>query len=198
MANEYGTLAQLKASLSIPADDTTQDNLVQQAHTAASRAIDRTTGRRFYLDPAPVRREFRTLGRLVCEDDGDTLLLPDIGDAAGLIVESADSRTGPWTAVADYAVVPENALLDNEPVTGLLRDSGEWGTRWVRITARWGWPAVPDEVVSAALLQAARLFRRKDSPEGVMGSAEWGLIRLSRVDPDVQALIQHLILIGIA
>jgi hypothetical protein len=68
----------------------------------------------------------------------------------------------------------------------------------VRVTAKWGWPAVPDTVVQATLIQASRLYRRKDSPEGVLGSAEWGTVRLGRVDPDVYALIQQLILPGMA
>jgi hypothetical protein len=41
-----------------------------------------------------------------------------------------------------------------------------------------------------------RLFRRKDSPEGVTGSAEWGVVRLSRRDPDVWVLIEPYILPG--
>ncbi|MDX2921298.1 hypothetical protein PV370_25695, partial [Streptomyces sp. NE06-03C] len=66
----------------------------------------------------------------------------------------------------------------------------------VQVTARWGWPAVPDEIVQATLIQAARLYKRKDSPEGVTGSAEWGVVRLSRRDPDVWALIEHYVLPG--
>jgi hypothetical protein len=51
--------------------------------------------------------------------------------------------------------------------------------------------------VQATLIQAARLYRRKDSPEGVTGSAEWGVVRLPRIDPDVSALIKDLTLPGI-
>jgi hypothetical protein len=59
----------------------------------------------------------------------------------------------------------------------------------VRVTARWGWPSVPDGVAQAAALLAARLYRRKDSPEGVLGSSEWGAVRVARFDPDVEGLI---------
>jgi hypothetical protein len=55
---------------------------------------------------------------------------------------------------------------------------------------------VPDEVVQATLLQAGRLYRRKDSPEGVTGSADWGMVRLPRLDPDVMALIEPYMLPG--
>lgn len=68
----------------------------------------------------------------------------------------------------------------------------------MRITAQFGWPAVPDDISEAALIQAARLFKRKDSPEGVIGNAEWGVVRLSRRDPDVWNLIEQYVLPGFA
>ncbi|MFC8456442.1 hypothetical protein ACFUJ0_06100 [Streptomyces sp. NPDC057242] len=66
----------------------------------------------------------------------------------------------------------------------------------MRVGTRFGWPAVPDDITEAALIQAARLYRRKDSPEGVTGSAEWGVVRLSRRDPDVWNLIDPYVLPG--
>jgi hypothetical protein len=76
--------------------------------------------------------------------------------------------------------------------------NGTWGTATtrVRVTAKFGWPTVPDDIVQACLIQASRLFKRADSPEGVMGSSEWGVVRLSRRDPDVWALIEPYTLPG--
>jgi hypothetical protein len=48
----------------------------------------------------------------------------------------------------------------------------------------------------ATLIQALRLYKRKDSPEGVLGSAEWGTVRVSRLDPDVAKLVESLVLPG--
>ncbi|MDT0306868.1 phage gp6-like head-tail connector protein [Streptomyces sp. DSM 44917] len=198
MANEYADLAALKGTLNIETADTTADAALNRALTAASRSIDRTCGRRFWLDPAPVARTYRLRGRLLCEDDGELLLTDDIGSATGLVVETGSGST--WTTAAGWETAPENAAVEGRPVTGLLRTGGTWGwdhtSARVRVTARWGWPQVPDEVVQATLIQAARLYRRKDSPEGVTGSAEWGVVRLSRRDPDVWALIEGLILHG--
>lgn len=199
MANEYASLDTLKDSLSMHDDDESRDALLTRALSAASRSIDRTTGRRFWLDPALVPRTFNPRGRVVCEDEGEVLLVDDIGSITGLVVETGSGST--WTATTNYEATPDNALLDGRPITGLLRVNGIWslyyGTRTrVRITARFGWPKVPDEVEQAALIQASRLFKRKDSPEGVMGSAEWGVVRLSRRDPDVYGLIEPFILPG--
>jgi hypothetical protein len=196
VANEYGDLGALKERLGIESSDTSRDSLLTKALAAASRGIDRATGRRFWLDPAVVARTFNPRGRVVREADGDVFLVDDIGSIAGLIVETGSGAS--FAAVTGYETAPDNALLDGQPITGLRRVNGFWGTATsrVRITARFGWPSVPDDVAEAALIQAARLFRRKDSPEGVTGSAEWGVVRLSRRDPDVWNLIEPFILPG--
>ena len=48
---------------------------------------------------------------------------------------------------------------------------------------------VPDNLREAVLLQTARQFRRRLSPEGVAGFGDFGAVRVSRVDPDVEQLI---------
>ncbi|WP_460067382.1 phage gp6-like head-tail connector protein [Streptomyces sp. YKOK-I1] len=195
MANEYVTLYELRRQFGLEPDDESRDAELDRVRASASRSIDKATGRRFWLDEAPVQRTFRLAGRVVCEDDGDLLLVDDIGDATGLVVETGSGSS--WTAITGYETQPDNALADGRPITGLLR-SGSWGstTTRVRVTARFGWPAVPEDIHEAALIQASRLYKRKDSPEGIIGSAEWGVRNLSRRDPDVWALIEPFILPG--
>lgn len=200
MANEYASLATLKLSLNIETSDTSRDTLLNQALTAASRAIDSATGRRFWQDPSATQRIYNPRGRIVCDDQGETLLVDDIGNTTGLIVETGPAA-GPWTAVTGYETTPDNAIADGRAITGLLRPNSIWtwqrgSTTRIRVTALHGWPAVPDDIAQAALIQASRLYKRKDSPEGVMGSAEWGVVRLSRRDPDVWNLIEPFILPG--
>ncbi|MFJ8163816.1 head-tail connector protein [Streptomyces sp. NPDC096136] len=195
MANEYAALSVLKQMLGVEDSDTSRDVLLTSALAAASRSIDTATGRRFYLDPVASPRTYRPADRTVNDTGGARLLLDDAG-ADPVTVETGSAGT--WTALSDYETGPENALARGRPITSLIRASGRWGTgpARVRVTARWGWPAVPDEIVQATLIQAARLFKRKDSPEGVTGSAEWGVVRLSRRDPDVWGLIEHFVLPG--
>jgi hypothetical protein len=57
---------------------------------------------------------------------------------------------------------------------------------------------VPDDLREAVLLQTARQFRRRLSPEGVAGFGDFGAVRVSRVDPDVEALITPYVSWGIA
>lgn len=200
MANEYYPLAKLKNALGIKPDDTSRDEDLQDALTAASRGIDDRTGRRFYLDETATARTYNPARRVSCNVDGEEgLIVDDIGSTSGLVVEIGSGTS--FTPVGAFETEPENATVQALAVTILRLPLGAtWrpaiGIR-VRVTARWGWPAVPDQVVSATRIQAARLFKRKDSPEGVMGNAEWGVIRVARIDPDVEALISHLILPGI-
>jgi hypothetical protein len=189
---EYATLTQLKDGLKIT--DTASDTALSRVLVSASRQIDRYTGRRFYLDDAVSPRIYRPARITPWDRDGQLMLTDDFGSITGLVVEMG--TPGSWTAVTDYETHPDNALTKGQPVTGLLRLAwwfGGYGLR-LRVTAQWGWPSVPAEVTEATLIQAARLYRRKDSPEGVLGSADWGAIRVSRIDPDVQALISHLVL----
>lgn len=195
MAHEYGTLAALRKRVGAESADTSRDDELTAALAAASRGIDKATGRRFWIDDDAVQRTFRLAGRVACEADGDLLLVDDIGDVADLLVETGSVAS--WATLTGYETQPDNALADGRPVTGLLR-SGTWGgtTTRVRVTARFGWPAVPDDITEACLIQATRLYKRKDSPEGIIGSAEWGVRNLSRRDPDVWALIEPYILPG--
>jgi len=191
----YADLADLKAEYSIT--DLDRDDLLTQALEAASRYVDQACGRRFWLDETPLPRRFSPLRNVVVDADGAHLLVKDIGDVEGLVVEVG--RDGAWTDVSEQVEAePLDALEEGRPVTSLLR--GSWpcgGGQRVRVTARWGWPAVPAPVRTATLRQASRLFKRKDSPDGVTGSAEWGIVRVSRVDPDVHALIRSYVLPGL-
>lgn len=182
MANEYASLAELKSFIKIT--DSARDSLLTIALGAASRSIDSATGRRFYLDASATTRVIRTRGNTLREGGVYVLLVPDIAETAGLVVSG-------YTVTTDLGA-------DDQPVITRLYSDAVWPVDTVSITARWGWPAVPDAIKQATLLQAARLFKRKDSPEGMTGSAEWGAVRVSRVDPDVQALIEPYVLPGVA
>lgn len=199
VANEYADLADLKAFRGILPAVTAEDAALTNALTAASRALDRKTGRRFWLDDEPSARTLNPRSRVVSDPDGERLLVPDIGTSGALLVETGSGLT--WTAVTDYETGPEDAL-DGWPITSLFLPYGTWGAsagrQRIRITAPWGWPAIPDDIQQATLILANRYYMRKDTPEGVKGSADWGAIRLSRWDPDVESLIAPYVLPGFA
>jgi hypothetical protein len=47
------------------------------------------------------------------------------------------------------------------------------------------------EVTEAILLMASRLFKRRQSPEGVAGWSDLGAVRIVSRDPDVEALLER-------
>lgn len=198
----YVTLEMLKASLRVNATaaDQDRDDLMQQALQSASRWIDEHCGRRFWLDDADTARVYSPRGRTVSTVDGDMLLIDDLG-AAPTTVEYGIGGTYTALTTADYLTDPDNATTLRKPITGLIRANSAWasgsGYR-VRVTGRHGWPAIPDQVAQACLLQASRLYKRRLSPEGVFGNEEFGMMRVSRVDPDVQALLAPYVIVGFA
>lgn len=188
----YASLPLVKAALGKITDDD-RDDLIEMAIRAASRQIDRITGRRFYADQVATTRTFPTLGRTFSRTAGSALLVDDIASSTGLVV------AGNAVTLTGITGGPDNALVYGQPIT-YLQGVGSWLTGYtsVQVTARWGWPVVPDEVAMATQLLATRLYRRKDSPQGVISSADWGSVRVSRVDPDVEALIGGFIIPGFA
>jgi hypothetical protein len=51
---------------------------------------------------------------------------------------------------------------------------------------------MPAVVQQATQLQASRLNHRRDSPAGFVGTPDLGLVRLGRLDPDVEVLLEKL------
>ena len=60
----------------------------------------------------------------------------------------------------------------------------------VEVTARWGWPTVPDDINQATLILSADLYKRKDSIGGVLGLSELGAIRMSPLGRDITAMVR--------
>lgn len=195
-AQDYTTLAVVKSAITKDSTDG-RDALISSAITAASRWIDRRCGRYFYADASASTRTFRTTGRTARVDLDQVVLIDDVSVAAGVAVSVG--TTGSYTVATGWELGPYEAAPWGRPFTEIRGASG-WLSAYnlIQVTAKWGWPAVPDEIAQAAQLLAARLYRRKDSPQGVIGSADWGAMRVSRADPDVEALISPYVIHVIA
>jgi hypothetical protein len=60
----------------------------------------------------------------------------------------------------------------------------------VEVTARWGWPSVPDDIEQATYILSADLYKRKDSIGGVLGLSELGAIRMSPLGRDITSMVR--------
>lgn len=187
MSTTYATLTELKSQLGIL--DVNEDTLLNKALGTASRAVEKWCGNRvFSLDVSATARVYVPKANY-------ELFIDDVGTLTGLQVETGSGGVYSVLAATNYEATPTNALVRGEPITSLF-DLNYTGVFWaggvsprVRVTAQWGWPAIPDEISQATLLVAARLYRRKGSPEGVAGFGDLGVVRVARVDPDVEALL---------
>lgn len=174
-----------------PAETSGEDTLTR-AVAAATRWINNHCGRSFNLDDTATARYFDAL-------TNGTVLVDDIGSVTDLVIATDSSHDGTyattWTG-SDYQLNPLAATAAGEPFTSVrpvgslmfppsIRREG-----MVRVTAMWGWPAVPSDVKLACLIQAARLFKRHESPQGVLGGGEFGVVRVGTIiDPDVKMLL---------
>ena len=177
--------------------------LLEKAVSAASRAVERYCGRRFWQDPAPVARQFNPAD-VYCADVGD------ISTKVGLIVQTDNMGDGSYTrtlAANDFRLEPLNADADGQAFAWtrivsqrpwLQSYTGPLRPPYLQVTARWGWSAVPDEVAEATILKATGLYKRRDAPFGVAGFGDFGAVRITRRDPDVVDLLNPYQLAGIA
>lgn len=194
---EYAELENVKARLGIPEGDTEDDALIGRRITSASWAIEELANRGhspgFGLDVDPSARQYRPAGRTVWvrECGGELLLIDDLGSVGNLVVEVGDGTD--WSDITELVTPdPLNAIAEGRPVTGLLLEGRRWSVRRVRVTERWGWPAIPAGAVEATELLTVRLHRRKDAPWGVAGFGESGTVQIAKQDPDVLALVDGL------
>ena len=194
ITNGYLTTAEARtyAGLSDLADTELLDDVV----TAVSRAIVNACQRTFFQQAAQARTfvtqsaAMLTLGAfndlvsittLKFDRDGDGVFEETISATNFGLLDSDFPETGPYTAVELY----------NQtwfPVPGGTAGTGR--TKLTQVTGTWGWPAVPAQVKQACRLQVARVMKRQESPLGVAGFGEFGVVRVSRLDPDIDAMLQ--------
>lgn len=176
---------------------------------AASRAIDQATGRQF--GSASQSREYMPdwkRGRAYVKTH----------DMAGVptLVETLDSNGNVVDTITNFVVTPRNAVQDGQPYTGLEYGGfgGDWygGYSWygygygycyphpsprlVRVTAEFGWAAIPDPIKLATLMQAARWNERREYVGGPLTAQKvddleykWAATGSRELDPDVAAIV---------
>lgn len=189
LTNAYATLAEVKAALRII--DTVDDLLIENAINSASRMID-----------GYCEREFYQAGTATRYYAASTELYVEIDDLAGTAVTIATDPNAQgafdliWSPT-DYQLEPLNGKLAGQtwPFTRVRAALNYLfpvmnNLALVQVTGVFGWPAVPAAINTACILQSQRLFKRFDSPTGVLGFGDMGAIRVTRqIDPDVAQLL---------
>lgn len=197
ITNGYATLTEIKNYMSI--SDSTDNDLLENLVESASRSIDRIANRRFYLDATASARLYRAYSNIFVYVD-------DIGTTSNLVVAVDENGNGTYsktlTLNTDYILDPLTSPSLNRPYTQLtmVSNTETWpifpgltsnGLRpGVQVTARWGWPSVPDDLNMACLILTADLYKRKDAPGGILGLGDLGVVRMSPIGRDVTAMVR--------
>jgi len=170
----------LKVRLDI--DDNDDMVRLSGAVGAASRGIETFCGRQFNDAGAATARVFQpTSDCLAYVDDFHTI--------TGLVIKSDDDDDGSfertWTT-ADYELGPLNGVVGGEsgwPYSkvrhvGWNRGFPRLRRAGLQVTARWGWASVPAAVTEACRIAAEEIFKLRDTPFGVGGYGDFGVIRV--------------------
>lgn len=171
---DYVSLSVMKLYINV--NSSQYDGLIADAITASSRDIDDRCARYFGKDESPSARQFIAKNGVLFIDDA-------INDGS-LVVEDSDGNE-----IDTFTEFPLNGLVRNQP----------WPTEYVKscsfaegviytVTATWGWPEVPSVVTEACKLLAAETFLSKDTPHGVKGIDEFGVVRIRETKQIMQKL----------
>ena len=191
----YLEVAEFKKTIEL--DRNFSDLDIRSALVAASRAIDELCHRRpggFLPASADSTRYYSTRRTLPVEIDELTALTELAMDPEG------DGSFGAlWTPNTDFTLEPLNAAADGRPFERIRFHprSGEVGwphgyPRTIRVTGRFGWPAVPEAVKTGTKMVANRLFRVvREAPFGVVAlGLEGQAVRIARSDPMLELALK--------
>jgi len=190
IVNGYCTLADLKAALRV--QDSIDDSLLELAIESASREIDGYCERVFYSTSA-TRVYAPTNIYTVTTDDiisVTTLKSSSDGVTYDITWQTSDYQLEPLNGVAGGLVTPFTRIRATGNYLMPTFSVGTFyeGEALIQVTGVFGWSAIPAAIRQATVILAMRLFKRLDSPMGVI-SNDLGSMRVGRVDPDVEALL---------
>jgi hypothetical protein len=196
IANGYATLAQIKSALRIPSGDATDDSLLEMAVESASRLIDAYCGRNFILAGTATRYYSTENPYVVNIDDARSITAVETSSGQDGVYDTA-WVIGSAGGAGDAQPEPINDYLGGVvwPYTR-IRAVGDYvfptgPEQSIKVTASFGWPNIPVTVTQATILQSSRIFTRLQSPLGVAGFGDMGIMRVSRgLDPDVVQLVE--------
>lgn len=194
ITNGYATLSEVKAAARIT--DTVDDALLEMAIESSSRLIDSVCERRFFTSGTETHYYVPTNAYVVDIDDvpGTAITLETSSAADGVYDVT-------WVLSRDAQLEPLNRNSSGLtfPVTR-IRAVGEYlfpmdsiGTTTVKVTAPIGFnsgtASIPMAIRQATIISALRVYKRLDSPLGIAGFGDLGAVRVSRVDPDIAAMV---------
>jgi hypothetical protein len=177
--------------------DTIDDGLLEIAIESSSRDIDAYTERVFFSTGATA------VARVYIPQDIYLVETDDIISVTTLKSDSTGNGTFDITwASTDYQLEPLNGLAGgiSTPATR-IRAIGDYlwpvyeprnvnsNQASVQVTGVFGFASIPSAIKQATILASLRAYKRYESPTGVLGFSDMGVVRVGRLDPDVERLV---------
>jgi len=193
ITNGYATRDDIKNALRIPLSDTQDDDLIDVAVESASREIDGYCERVFY-STSETRVYIPQSGFVVETDDISTLTTlktsPD-GEEFSVTWAESDRQLEPLNGIAGGLTTPFTRIRAIGDYLFPIWDPRNVNAHeaTVQVTGTFGWTATPKAVEQACILLSMRLFKRLDAPLGAVGFGDIGVVRVSRIDPDIESLL---------
>lgn len=193
ITNGYATRDDIKNALRIPLSDTQDDDLIDVAVEAASREIDGYCERVFY-STSGTRVYIPQSSFLVETDDISTLTTlktsPD-GEEFSVTWAESDRQLEPLNGIAGGLTTPFTRIRAIGDYLFPIWDPRNVNAHeaTVQVTGTFGWTTTPKAVEQACILLSMRLFKRLDAPLGAVGFGDIGVVRVSRIDPDIESLL---------
>lgn len=181
----YVDLEDMKAYLKLTGKDQ-YDDLLQDALDSATTEIDNLTNRQFNQVSVATEREFQI------RSAPNLFHVDDFYSTAGLVVKIDDIEL----SADEYKLFPLNGVVGGKPgwpywrikLTSPYRFYNSCST--LKVTALWGWAAVPTPVRQACRIMAAETFQLKDAPLGVAGMDNFGTPMRVRENPMAAAKLK--------
>lgn len=194
----YCTLDDVKSPLVLgyQSSDTYVDDLIESVIESTSRLIDDDCRRWFYLDSDPVSFYYTAV-------QPTKIFINDIGcPSSDVTVEidlNGDGTIDTTFASDNFILSPYNAESLSVPYTCIeISPTGQYAfpvnvRKGVKVTAKFGWSAVPKEIKNACIQQTARLVKRFATPLGSESMTALGkqTLTIPSLDADVQYLISR-------
>ena len=193
----YTSKEEVKSRMGLDPTDTQDDDQFALAVAGATRAIEQFTHRYFWQGSDT---------RKYMSDSIEITYTDDLVSVTALTVDTTGNGVYDQTwGVSDFKLEPVNApgfAPEPKPYTtirALPAGGGHFWFPWtyplsnpyrVQVNGVFGWPQVPPLVNQAAIQLATDIYKMKDAPFGIMGSAEFGVIRI-RQSPQIEEYLWH-------
>jgi hypothetical protein len=180
IGDPYISRNDLKGYLGVKAAKDMYDDDLDDVIASSTQEVERYCNRQFNKASTVSSRDYPA-------GNSTLLQVDDFYSVTGLIVALDTADNGTFSTVvssSDYELFPLNGIVDGQTgwpfcrirfAPGVLTLGGYRRRQaYVRITALWGWSAIPSPVKQATKIIAAETFQMKDAPFGVAGSDAFG------------------------